>query len=271
MRWFIFAMCCVVFFAFVHTVDAQTSVLIRALLPNPTGSDTTEWILIENIGEDTVDADSLVLQDVEGSVKTYTIQQSLLTREFVFVSATQSGIALNNAQDRVELLFQGQKVAESLAYTDAQNDQVWWQSEDGDWQWEDKNLFLERMKTGDFALVAQEKEATVTASPTPQGSVPETTAKNKKVLETPVSAQEPSEEYQGKKHDLLLADTAVPTYLKKSLQDIPFPEFDFDTETERFVLWKKQALQGSLGLIVGGMAWLIVCFPYWWQRYRWRF
>lgn len=271
MRWFIFTVCCFLFFIFARAVDAQTSIRIRALLPNPTGSDTTEWILIENTGEDTVEVGSLVLQDVAGSVTTYSIQESLLAKEFLFVSATESGIALNNAQDRVELFFQEQKVAESFAYTDAQNDQVWWQSEDGEWQWEEKHLFLKRVETGDFSLASKEAEVTATPTPTLQDSISETTGENKKVLETPVSVQVPSAVYQGKKHALLLTDTVPPPRSKKSLQDIQFPEFDFDKEAERFVSWKQQALQGSLGLIVGGVSWLTLCFPYWWQRYRWRF
>ncbi len=267
----------VFFWSSVGSAQAQsTDLLVRAVFPNPLGSDSNEWILLENSTLNTIPSTTLSLQDTIGAVKTYKIPFDIQPGSFTFVSATESGIALNNLEDTVQLVREGQVIDQSFLYSNAQDDQVWWRSESGEWQWESISEFMTRIETKNFTLVSEEEDvASPSSSPSlvvsyNEGDLEKESSMNS--LDTAsLNIESPRvTKYLGTSHSLTPHLEETELYKKPSLKDIDFPEFDFERETALFVWWKKQALIGSLCLVFGGSCWVCLCFPYWWQKYRWR-
>ncbi|MCD8484684.1 hypothetical protein LRY65_04555 [Candidatus Woesebacteria bacterium] len=251
-------------------------VRVRAVFPNPQGSDTTEWILIENNGSQPLTSGEITVRDTEGSVHGFTVAEEIAAGDFLFLPATVSGIALNNSTDTVEIVQNNTVMFTSKPYQDAEEDQVWWVSDENAWQWSPVAEFLVRLDNGDFAVSpsSQEEENT---SPTPdlQGlpavtphpasvneADPESTPDTPLVTPTPYLGQSPHLEAS---LATLSAQQQMPS------EPLAFPQFDFSAQEDRFMQWKRQALLGSLLMIFSGGCFLVICVPYFWERYHWRF
>jgi hypothetical protein len=76
---------------------------ISELLPNPVGSDTSEWIELENVGVDLADLSFVRVRDASGTGNL--LEGELGAGEFLVVTTATSGLSQNNSGDTLELLF----------------------------------------------------------------------------------------------------------------------------------------------------------------------
>jgi len=91
--------------------------LIKELLPNPTGSDEEgEWIRLINDGTDQVDASNLYLADESG--KSYSLSSVGIVgpRETIELQRLTTKIALNNNGDTIFLRDVGGETRDELSY-----------------------------------------------------------------------------------------------------------------------------------------------------------
>jgi hypothetical protein len=100
---------------------------ISELLPNPVGSDSSEWVELENV--DTLPADLSVVRlwDAAGSGKF--LQGELGAGEFLVVDAAASALSLNNSAETLRLVFEPEGFQstelDSVSYGDAPEGQSW--------------------------------------------------------------------------------------------------------------------------------------------------
>lgn len=254
----------------VEANESDSKMQVRALLPNPQGSDTEEWILLENSSLESIEPNLYELQDTEGATQIYTIESRLEPGELFFLNATMSGIALNNAQDSLQLSLSGNLIQQTPPYTDAQDNQVWWQSDDGKWQWEELSAFLVRVTEKNFHVSQSGTESTTPAQTKVETTTPR---RNTDTVTTPTPdiVMQLEEKPYAAVMPQLLSQSLPAIAAGERLSDISFPDFNFSDEKEQFVIWKRNALMGSLLLIWGGICFIVICFPYWWEWYRWRF
>jgi hypothetical protein len=114
-----------------RAVDANAALLrINELLPNPEGSDDTEWIELHNTGASPVSLLGLSLGD---SAKTYALpDESISALGFVVVTRLNSGIALNNDKDHLRLMS-GEAILDEVAYESSVEGQSWARDNDEEW------------------------------------------------------------------------------------------------------------------------------------------
>ncbi len=265
------------FFLFPFSTEARaSSALIRAVYPNPPGSDTAEWILIENASNVLIPANSISVQDTEGSSHTFVLPQDLGVDEFVYLSASESGIALNNATDSVIAKLGSAVIHSTEPYTDAPEGQVWWVSDAGEWSWEESASFLQRVVEGDFLVVSEETEVdaedaeeTVLDVTPPEKDLQREKTPDQVTQHTTPEEQQAKRSYAAIAHTLLEQGSGAPAVSVEN--EVTFPEYDFDQEKKEFVAWKRQALLGSLLMVFGGVVLSVLGVPFWWRFLRWRF
>lgn len=251
------------FFAFPVFADSS-GVVLRALFPNPVGSDTYEWVLVENTSAQTVDTGAFRIRDTVGTVHTASIGAALASGELRLLSATQSAVTLNNTGDTVQLLNNGTVVQESANYGSVTEGDVWlWTDEE--WTAVPESEFWDRLAEKNWSGLeteapdekevndgSEEMAALVDESATSDIPIASPTPKN-----IPQNYRSPQLEY-----------SRPPPAAAANKPQLHLPEYDFDAEKARFVVWKKQALLGTLSLCLGGIWWLLISWKLvwdWWQ------
>jgi competence ComEA-like helix-hairpin-helix protein len=98
-----------------------SGVYINEILPNPAGSDTTdEWVELYNSNNTAVDLSSWQIQDISGTITTYTILKDTISANgFLFLKRPETKIMLNNDTDGISLLTPDKKIIDSVNYTKA--------------------------------------------------------------------------------------------------------------------------------------------------------
>ena len=118
----------------------SNQIIINEILPNPESSDTDdEWIELYNRSSVSVDLNSWKLSDKTS--RNYTINQSdypitiIEAFGYFVIYRKESGIALNNDNDVIELYQPEGNLLEQIEYTDSAKDNWSYAKSGGSWQW----------------------------------------------------------------------------------------------------------------------------------------
>jgi len=117
--------------------DNTGKIEISELVPNPEGSDTTEFIELVNRTEEAIDLSGLKLDDEEGGSWGYTIPLGTIIEpgQYLVWGKQDTGIALNNTSDAVRLLYPDGTVLKEVRYDDVPEGAAYVQDENDNWVW----------------------------------------------------------------------------------------------------------------------------------------
>lgn len=127
--------------------ETSTAIVLSELLPNPTGSDSTdEWVEIFNTGSKKVSLHGWQLTDES----TYhTIQDiSIAAGEYLVFEISETGINLNNTGDKIYLIDPYNTIVQGTEYTNSTEGSSWAYVND-EWMWTEQptageaNIFSE--------------------------------------------------------------------------------------------------------------------------------
>lgn len=249
---------------------AQTP-LIRALLPQPS-TGQPEWILLQN-STGGLATQSAVLKDTHGSVKSYSFVLAA-DQEWYQLTASVSGITLNNDQDGVTLSVQGALVDSSQPYETSFRDQVWTRLDSG-WQWLSLSDFNSRWEELDWSDPVM---ASPSATPTPVVTVKKTPTPApslvQKVVQTPTGATSSAQmsvatsptPYPGKK--IILAVTKTEE-LQSSDPSVPaFQEPDYALELASYRSWLQWWWRATWLWLASFLCWASFGVPWVLQKIR---
>ncbi|MFA7245084.1 MAG: lamin tail domain-containing protein [Candidatus Magasanikbacteria bacterium] len=110
---------------------------ISEILPNPVGSDTTEFIEIHNPTEEDVDISGLKIDDEEGGSKAYTVGANTLikAKEYKVFGRQDTKLALNNTSDSVRLLYPDGTIIMEVRFDDVIEGASYVRNSEGNWIW----------------------------------------------------------------------------------------------------------------------------------------
>lgn len=93
-------------------------ILISEIIPNPEGSDESEFIELVNISDERIDLSHLFLDDNEGGSKPYKIPAGTIIEPGGYRAffREETGLALNNTNDAARLLFPDKTLYLELSY-----------------------------------------------------------------------------------------------------------------------------------------------------------
>ena len=114
-----------------------TGIIINEIMPNPEGADETEeWVELYNQNNFEVDLSGWILEDLNGSTKTYSLLASskILASGFLVLSRAETKIMLNNDSDGIKLLNPNKEVLDSVSFTSAPLGQSY-NKFSGGWVW----------------------------------------------------------------------------------------------------------------------------------------
>lgn len=145
-------------------------VVINEILPNPFGSDETEWIELWNAGKTEIDLSSWKLDDDEGGSRPYKIPEgtTIGSGEFLVFKKEKTKLTLNNTYDAVRLLDPDGEVIFETFYDEVPEGAAWAQDEQGVWHWTqiltpgEKNIikFQEKIESKKASKVSSSKKKT---------------------------------------------------------------------------------------------------------------
>lgn len=126
--------------AFVGGYDGNNNIMkivISEFVPNPTGSDTTEFIELYNPTEDDLDLSDFKLDDEDGGSRAYTfpVDTIISAGAYVIFGRQDTKLALNNTSDSVRLLYPDGTVLKEVGYDDVPEGASYVQDENEVWQW----------------------------------------------------------------------------------------------------------------------------------------
>ncbi len=133
---------------------------ISEFIPNPIGSDDSEFIELYNPTETDIDISSIQIDDEEGGSKPYTIPDNTIiqAKKFLVFQREDTGLALNNTGDAVRLLLKDGKVLQQARYEKAVEGVSYIKDEDGDWVMTD---FVTPGEENKMQVVEQEDPGTI--------------------------------------------------------------------------------------------------------------
>ncbi len=234
------------------------TVKLRAIYPNPPGSDDGEWVAVENVGA-SVSGELYSIRDAVGTVKNFSIE-SLAVNELRLIYASQSGITLNNAGESVELLSQGILLESSPSYMASEEGKVWLQLDSG---WREVSLadFFERLIHRNWSVVEDPQAIdTDELEPSLPTLLPQSLPFDQgQRLPTAAPAGSPPLKPPDRRLPQL---KRLPIASAAASWDWPTaPEPDYQAEIATYARWKREALFGSLSLMFAGGCWLILISP----------
>jgi hypothetical protein len=112
-------------------------VVLSEVLPNPEGSDETEFVELYNKSLDPIDLSGLKLDDEEGGSKPYTIPEGTVIKsgEYLVFPKNETKLAFNNTTDKVRLLDVEKNILWEVIYDEAIEGASYIQDEDENWNW----------------------------------------------------------------------------------------------------------------------------------------
>lgn len=118
-------------------VSDVTRILISEILPNPEGSDTTEFIELFNPSDADIDVSFIKLDDEEGGSRAYTIPEGtlILAGEYKVFGRQDSKLALNNTSDSVRVLYPDGTVISEVRFDDVVEGASYVRNDEGIWVW----------------------------------------------------------------------------------------------------------------------------------------
>lgn len=246
-------------FLWTGRVQASTSIVLRALAPNPVGSDDWEWIALENTSSASVSAQMLSIKDIEGSVVTYQLSGWFGPGELKVISRSSSGITLNNTSDSVLLLENGLQIDTTDRYEGLAEGEVWVLFADGEWRATSESEYQQMASERVWSLTSPSPSPTPASSPQASSSTPKILSTRASPLpsgETPSPTSNPID-FQTIFSLPVLASPHFSTEAARLELPSP-PPLDWEPELNVFMAWKRKALAGSLALIFGGVIWFLI-------------
>jgi hypothetical protein len=256
------------------TVRAQ-DVVLRALLPNPQGSDTNEWLALENTTTASISAQLYQLRDVSGAVTVYNPKGSWPAGVSRWPQSTTK-INLNNEVDQIQLRLASNSAVIQISdqYTQASDDQVWLWCDDHVWRWVSLAEYTTREATRNWNCAEVEDVASTStelATPTPNPTPLATTSQS--IVSTPLPTQRstttsptPSTDPTTINWQRLLRMPGLSATAAAKIPSAPpiiipkSPPFDGHTQAE-WHRWQQRAIAGSLAIFFGGACWFILALP----------
>ncbi|PIR75407.1 MAG: hypothetical protein CO030_02025 [Candidatus Magasanikbacteria bacterium CG_4_9_14_0_2_um_filter_42_11] len=126
--------------SFVGGFNAETpieKIEISEILPNPKGSDTTEFIELYNPTDEVIDLTDMKLDDEEGGSRAYTIPQetTIAPRQYLVFGRQDTKLALNNTTDNARILYPDGTVLREVRYDDVLEGHSYVKDENDEWIW----------------------------------------------------------------------------------------------------------------------------------------
>ena len=117
----------------IQELNYSEKIIISEIFPNPEGADGEgEFIELYNSGEEIVDLTDWALSDA--TTRKYKLALSIDPQEYLVINRVDSGISLNNSDDKVELYQPDSNLLSEIEYTDCQ--EAYSYAEDsGDYTW----------------------------------------------------------------------------------------------------------------------------------------
>lgn len=252
MRWIYGAVLVLVFLLVGQSLAWAQSVpiaQIRGVLPQPeTG--TEEWILVERVGDISATR-SARIRDTHGSIKQYDFFLEP-NKQWYWLTASVSGIALNNDQDGLILEVDGVEVSD-ISYTTSRRGEVW-TSWNKTGSWIPLAEFLQRWETDDWLI----SSPTPSPSPSPTPNIqpnatppPSSAATASAPAETRVSP--PSTPYPGRVHALF--STTPTASSPQAEQLLSYQEPDFAAEELAYITWRAWWQRAGLMFLSSAISW----------------
>jgi PKD repeat protein len=121
----------------VAIASAASSIQITEFIPNPEGSDSTEFIELYNPTDESIDLSDLKLDDEEGGSRAYTIPAGTRIEpgQYLLFGKQNTKIALNNTNDSVRLMYPNGVMIMSVDYDEAREGASYALNEEGSWVW----------------------------------------------------------------------------------------------------------------------------------------
>jgi PKD repeat protein len=118
-----------------HT--AVENIKISEFVPNPAGSDTTEFIELFNPTDEDIDLSGLKLDDEEGGSRAYTIPEGtvIAAGEYKIFGKQDTKLALNNTSDSVRILYPDGTILTEVSYDDVPEGSGYIQDAEENWIW----------------------------------------------------------------------------------------------------------------------------------------
>ncbi len=103
--------------------EVPTTVKITEVFPNPSENEQeNEWIEIQNTGTATINLEGLILDDDEDGSKPYELPQTeLKPGQHHSIYRSESGISLNNGEDKARILTPNGKVLDEVEYKNSKD------------------------------------------------------------------------------------------------------------------------------------------------------
>ncbi|MBT4120886.1 MAG: PKD domain-containing protein [Candidatus Magasanikbacteria bacterium] len=114
-----------------------SKIKISEFIPNPEGSDTTEFIELYNSGDEEIDLSGIKIDDEEGGSRAYTFPNGTIIQpgEYFIVGRQDSKLALNNTSDSVRLLYPDGTILQEVRYDDVLEGASYIADENEKWLW----------------------------------------------------------------------------------------------------------------------------------------
>lgn len=118
-------------------IDGAQFIRVSEFIPNPTGSDATEFIELFHAGSDSVDLSGFKLDDEDGGSRGYTLPDKTVLEPgaYLVFGKQETKIALNNTSDSVRLLYPDGSVVTEIAYDDVVEGASFVQDDNDKWIW----------------------------------------------------------------------------------------------------------------------------------------
>ncbi len=105
---------------------ANSDIVINEVLPDPDGSDDSEFIELYNKGSEVVTITGWKLSDTNGSTSSFVIPENTITPGgYKSFSKSATGISLNNDNDGVVLKDQSDQQIDSMSFTTTTSGKSW--------------------------------------------------------------------------------------------------------------------------------------------------
>lgn len=126
--------------SFVGWFNSETPVEkieISEILPNPTGSDTTEFVELFNPTDEPIDLTDMKLDDEEGGSRAYTIPKGTVIepKTYLVFGRQDTKLAFNNTSDSARILYPDGTVLRDIRYDDVLEGHSYVRDENDEWTW----------------------------------------------------------------------------------------------------------------------------------------
>ncbi|MDD5032296.1 MAG: lamin tail domain-containing protein, partial [Patescibacteria group bacterium] len=118
-------------------VSGLFSVIINEVLPDPEGSDSEEWIEFKNNGLGKVNLLGWQVDDIEAGSQPYKISSDLWLPAggFYLMERSESGLALNNADESIRLFNEAGDLVDEIYYEKSYSNESYARDENGKYFW----------------------------------------------------------------------------------------------------------------------------------------